>query len=108
MIELHIVPPHPEADVCDFCESPDVVTVFRCHPSVTDVKHVPRAKQYSDDGEWAACAVCAALVRANRREDLRNHSIHCGDANDQAFRLFVAELHGIFWANYIGEMKTEL
>ena len=65
----HETRPVPSTDeqtyICDFCTSPAPSATqrwFMCAPFATP--------EYQDDGEWAACDVCAGFIRAGRWEAL--------------------------------------
>lgn len=55
---------------CDFCsiDWPGFVLPVRDF-------QVPGHPNYASDGDWAACATCAALIKANKWEELATRSI---------------------------------
>lgn len=93
---------------CDFCHSQDTVTAFAIEPGVYDVSHFPGGVTlYNDDGEWAACAVCAALIRVGDRAGLTERTLReTGMGVEPGYREFVDELYSIFWSKFRGELQT--
>jgi len=53
--------------ICDFCSGPDVIARFKADSF--DVA----ALRWHSEGDWAACALCAAYVRAGKWGELARH-----------------------------------
>lgn len=73
----HVVVPVTEeqmaaAEVCDFCLATDVVTEFHADPTAVVMAAGDHQQVEAEDGEWAACEKCAALVRAHDLDGLMN------------------------------------
>lgn len=105
MARVTVVPtPATLADeVCDFCGSRAIATVFMCQPSTTRVYCLPGQTHYMDDGEWDACVRCAQLVHADDRGALEAVALSVYGSNGADHLAFVAEMQAIFWRHLHGE-----
>lgn len=122
-IHIHQTMP-PEGAICDFCSSPDVHWSFPARDVVTerefeaivvtskgaDVQDVQI--EHNSTGGWAACNVCAALIKHGDRDKLTLRSAKRQKrklAEQGTFMslaslvLMLRPLHDNFWASREGE-----
>lgn len=70
--------------VCDFCNAPIPAHgwLVRTEPfgwtlgaEVNPLEYVPLTEPNEDDGQWAACDICADLIRDGQWDELDRHSM---------------------------------
>lgn len=89
--------------VCDFCSDPHITTDYACKT----FEHPDKRLGWGSLDDWAACAECAALVDAEKWEELADRSMlqydTLPDDEKPIIREVVAELHQLFNQNRIRE-----
>jgi hypothetical protein len=98
-------PGSPPRLYCDFCSQPDPVWVIDTDRDFTVVTTWPDGTPVTENSEggWAACHVCASLVRRRRMRAVRDRSrakLGPLGADERAFhRERIARIHAAFLAS---------
>lgn len=80
--------------VCDFCTVPKPAAVFET-PNFDMAPGVPNTRS---TGGWAACDICAALVRRGDRRQLLERAVAGSSSpHSQVVRAAISDLHDRFW-----------
>lgn len=108
-----IIIPTPEEPVCDFCSSPDVV--WRYPAKNDEVSAVVVTEDglmaLGSLGDWAVCAVCAALIEDGNRLGLLARTLGTIPDLDgmrmppEVVRQVTKRIHDGFWAKRCGERR---
>jgi hypothetical protein len=99
--------------VCDFCSTPVErhALMVRCEPFSYDLG----PDTHYDDGQWAACEICADLIRAGAWDDLAEHAVYRYERlrgefpepwQRDAMKLSLSSLHAIVRAGMTGMVPT--
>jgi hypothetical protein len=98
--------------ICDFCSEPHVAWRYPAHSFVA---YAVAGIVGQSVGDWAACAVCHALIEAGDRSALVERSLsrllekHPDMRPDEAeLRNELALLHGMFFAHQTGAAAAAL
>lgn len=92
---------NPQDEVCDFCSARPVVWSFPAR----DHEQVPGVAMSM--GGWAACAVCAALIKRGDREKLLGRSAKrlrrkAPEMSTREIARSLRQIQDTFWANREG------
>jgi hypothetical protein len=70
-IEVRVSP----NDICDFCSDPKPVVALRAEDNFLMDEKRPGLPEMRSRGDWLACQECAALIAAEKWEELREHAL---------------------------------
>jgi hypothetical protein len=101
--------------ICDFCSTPVPrhALMVKCRP-FGYAYEAPETDVHVDDGQWAACEVCADMIRADQWDALAEHCVYCMErlhgAMAPAIRAGVLDgirqLHAAVRLNMVGMVAT--
>jgi len=101
---------------CDFCSAPDPEWWYHAQPfssmvvGVNDKTGEAMTRTFVDDGEWAACSDCKAIIESGDHEALAErsmtseHHVSYREAiggHAELIRNMLRKFHGEFWRTKI-------
>ena len=94
--------------ICDFCSSPDVVSVYGANDFILDSFEVDGVLPASR-GDWCACAECAAIVATRDWNALARRAAVCYlEAHPDLPITVLTELHDVLFVLYAGMLSGKL